>query len=100
MNFEISGRDFVQPIDFLFLFYFQIYEWKEIINWASPQRFQSALLFFLILEYYLLNRDLHRACLIYMFSLRFSGNKFLKQHAILPPENYNIMSMKRNHSDM
>ena len=32
MNFEISGRDFVQPIDFLFLFYFQIYEWKEMIN--------------------------------------------------------------------
>ena len=25
----------------------------------------------------LLNRDLNRTCLIYMFSLRFSGSKFL-----------------------
>ena len=29
-------------------------------------------------NFFLFNRDLNRGCLVYMFSLRFSGSKFLK----------------------
>ena len=39
--------------------------------------YQQFLIFFCLMNLFLFSLDLNRGCLVYMFSLRFSGSKFL-----------------------
>ena len=61
-NKEILSIQIMDKCIFFFLFRnFSLFNWRA--KW--------------VIYYFLFNRDLNRGCLIYMFSLRFSGRKFL-----------------------
>ena len=53
--------------------------WEQFFHHVLCMTFQEKCFwcYVLLTDYILFNRDLNRDCLIYMFSLRFSGSKFL-----------------------